>query len=386
MKTLSKVLFTTLMVIAVVCFLTPVVMPQSCDPDIPFSGVLPHPDNNSYEAKLVFQTTNTVVYEHMHCGINKVKPVDPCDPWVMTFYVYFSEQNNDQVLVKAPVWNWDTAMCQLVYYDVIYPANYVQGTYYDSVVMKVTMKPHERTDWLQRDTATKYVCEFPTRDTVLKYWWTDCMHERIVFEAIDSCEVPNSAICRIEWDKPLPVELLSFISTVSANNVTLNWTTSKEINNAGFYVERYTNGTWNELTFIQGKGNTTGDYAYTDKNVNSGAYSYRLKQVDFNGNFEYYELEGFVTVGTPEKFMLAQNYPNPFNPTTTIVYGVPNNGPVTLKIYDNSGKEVATLVNEPKTEGYYTITFSAPDLASGIYFYKLESGNYVATKKMVLMK
>ncbi|MBK6876532.1 MAG: T9SS type A sorting domain-containing protein [Ignavibacteria bacterium] len=123
-----------------------------------------------------------------------------------------------------------------------------------------------------------------------------------------------------------------------------------------------------------------------DRNLNSGAYSYRLKQVDFNGNFEYFELNGVATIGVPENFSLAQNYPNPFNPSTTIVYGVPENGPVTLKIYDNLGREVSTLVNESKTAGFYTATFSAAELSSGVYFYKLESGKFVSVKRMVLMK
>ena len=88
----------------------------------------------------------------------------------------------------------------------------------------------------------------------------------------------------------------------------------------------------------------------------------------------------------PKKFELAQNYPNPFNPTTIIKYDIPALSFVTLKVYDVLGKEVGTLVNEEKPIGSYEVDFNATTLQSGIYFYKLQVGSFVETKKMVLMK
>ncbi|MEI7812546.1 MAG: T9SS type A sorting domain-containing protein [Ignavibacteria bacterium] len=88
----------------------------------------------------------------------------------------------------------------------------------------------------------------------------------------------------------------------------------------------------------------------------------------------------------PDRFELNQNYPNPFNPTTTISYSIPSNEKVSLKIFNLTGKEIAALVNEEKVAGTYKVTFDAGRLSSGVYFYKIIAGNYVSTKKLVLMK
>jgi hypothetical protein len=89
---------------------------------------------------------------------------------------------------------------------------------------------------------------------------------------------------------------------------------------------------------------------------------------------------------TPIRYNLSQNYPNPFNPTTTINYTVPKNGFVTIKVYDILGNEVTTLVNEDKSVGNYSVQFNSSNLASGVYFYNMHAGNYVETKKLILMK
>ena len=85
-------------------------------------------------------------------------------------------------------------------------------------------------------------------------------------------------------------------------------------------------------------------------------------------------------------YELSSNFPNPFNPATTIKYQIPNAGFVTLKVYDVLGNEVATLVNERKEKGRYQITFDASVLSSGVYIYQIRSGNFIDTKKMILMK
>ncbi|NWG27485.1 MAG: T9SS type A sorting domain-containing protein [Ignavibacteriaceae bacterium] len=91
-------------------------------------------------------------------------------------------------------------------------------------------------------------------------------------------------------------------------------------------------------------------------------------------------------VETVIEYSLSQNYPNPFNPTTTINYSIKTTGLVTLKVYDMLGVEVASLVNENQEAGNYSVTFNASELPSGIYFYTLTSGNFIVTKKLILLR
>jgi hypothetical protein len=88
----------------------------------------------------------------------------------------------------------------------------------------------------------------------------------------------------------------------------------------------------------------------------------------------------------PEEFSLHQNYPNPFNPSTTIRYGLPRASQVTLTVYNALGQQVARLVNEQQPAGYHDAVFNANELASGVYFYKLQAGDFVQTKKLLLLK
>ncbi|MBP9192086.1 MAG: T9SS type A sorting domain-containing protein [Ignavibacteria bacterium] len=181
----------------------------------------------------------------------------------------------------------------------------------------------------------------------------------------------------------------SFVSVVNGSNVTLSWTTTSEKNNFGFEIERRAvNSQWITAGTVQGNGTTITpvNYSFTDRGLSSGVYDYRLKQTDFNGNFKYYSLNSEVIVGIPINFSLSQNYPNPFNPSTKINYDLPFDGKVTLKIFDISGREVSTLINEFKTAGYYTIDFKADNLSSGIYLYKLTSNSQVLTRKMLIVK
>jgi hypothetical protein len=192
---------------------------------------------------------------------------------------------------------------------------------------------------------------------------------------------------------PLPVELVSFSSSVSEREVKLNWTTAYEINNSGFEIQKMIfNGLksdeWIYSGYIKGKGttNTMTNYTFNDKKLNTGKYKYRLKQIDNNGNFEYHNLAETIVIGNPDKYKLLQNYPNPFNSVTKIEYSIQKTGFVTLKIYDISGKEVKTLVNTNQEAGYYEISFDAYSLSSGVYFYRITANNFVETKKMLLLK
>jgi hypothetical protein len=97
-------------------------------------------------------------------------------------------------------------------------------------------------------------------------------------------------------------------------------------------------------------------------------------------------VENFTDGGIPTEFTLYNNYPNPFNPSTTIRYSIPSQGFVSLKIYDVLGKEVASLINTEQPAGFYEVRFDAAELSSGIYFYQLETGSFIQSKKMLLMK
>jgi hypothetical protein len=194
----------------------------------------------------------------------------------------------------------------------------------------------------------------------------------------------------------LPVELNSFTSSVTGNNVGLVWSTASETNNRGFEIERkvlsgqssISNSEFQTIGFLEGKGTTTNatNYSFVDKGLDPGVYNYRIKQIDFDGSFEYYELSSEVTIESPMDFSLNQNYPNPFNPSTVIKFSIPNKGNVTLKVYDIIGNEVAALVNENKDVGVFEVRFNGEGLSSGIYLYQLRAANFVETRKMTLIK
>jgi hypothetical protein len=196
------------------------------------------------------------------------------------------------------------------------------------------------------------------------------------------------SILRFDPHGFVPVELISFTSTVSGNNVLLKWSTATELNNQGFDIERkIVSSDWEKIGFIAGSGTTTESrtYSFTDENLNTGAYNYRLKQLDYDGTFEYSnEIQAEVSV--PFDFKLEQNYPNPFNPSTTIRYSVLQNSLVTVKVFNIIGQEVAELVNEIKSPGKYEINFEANELSSGIYLVKMQADNFSSTMKMTLLK
>jgi|GEM_PF-1654791 len=197
--------------------------------------------------------------------------------------------------------------------------------------------------------------------------------------------------------KVIPVELTTFTASVTGNDVQLNWSTATELNNSGFEIHKLDpplnhlpggeQKRWVKIGFAPGHGTTTEQqhYSFADESVSSGKYKYRLKQIDYDGTFEYSDIVE-VEVGPPTKFSLEQNYPNPFNPSTSIQYTVSKRQFVTLKVYDVLGNEIATLVNEEKAAGNYAVEFDGSTLTSGIYFYKLQAGIFIETKKMLMLK
>ena len=204
--------------------------------------------------------------------------------------------------------------------------------------------------------------------------------------ANDGCSEPYAdleayAPVQISGQAPLPIQLSLFKATTLVNNgVTLTWTTVSETNNYGFNVQR--NGA--NIAFIQGHGTTVGQhtYSYTD-DPGPGKYLYRLQQVDLNGMAT---LSESILMDVAGKFTLNQNYPNPFNPSTQIAFSVTKEGPVSLRVYDVLGREVATLVNENRKPGQYTERFDGTRFASGLYMYVLRNSEGQLTCRMILSK
>lgn len=194
-------------------------------------------------------------------------------------------------------------------------------------------------------------------------------------------------------DIRVPVELISFVASVINGNVTLKWETATETNNSGFSIQKSKdNVKFTDVTFIKGKGTTTNQtsYSYTDKTALFGQYYYRLKQIDFDGSFQYSKsIE--VDLGTPKSFSLEQNYPNPFNPSTTIRFALPISAKVTIKLYNALGQEVTNVLSADLTAGIHETVFNASALSSGVYFYMIKAqgtngSNYTSTKRMILIK
>jgi len=190
----------------------------------------------------------------------------------------------------------------------------------------------------------------------------------------------------------LPVELNSFNALANGSQVNLAWTTATEVNNYGFEIERRQTSnvkseTWVKVGFVQAHGNSNSpqNYSFTDEPKGGKEFKYRLKQIDFNGAFEYSN-EVNVEIAVPVKTVLNQNFPNPFNPTTKISYTIPQRVNVKLRVYDMLAQQVAELVNGTQEEGRYEVIFDGSNLPSGVYFYKLEAGSYVEVKKLLLIK
>ncbi len=197
----------------------------------------------------------------------------------------------------------------------------------------------------------------------------------------------------VNWNSALPVELAAFTSSILRNEVTLNWITNSELNNKGFDIERSLSKTteWSKVGFVEGSGtiNQSSSYSFKDRNLSSNTYKYRLKQIDFNGGYKYFDLNSEVIIGIPHNFALMQNYPNPFNPATKINFELPSAGLVKLAVYDISGKEVYAVTNNYPA-GYYTQNINGSNLGSGVYFYKLSftgsEASFEKTMKMMLVK
>lgn len=188
----------------------------------------------------------------------------------------------------------------------------------------------------------------------------------------------------------VPVELTAFNASVNITSVYLEWTTGSELNNAKFEVERKNNinDLWEKIATIKGAGTaaSSNTYSFTDEGLTAGKYTYRLKQIDFDGSFEYSGEVSATIMVTPRSMVLYQNYPNPFNPSTVIEYYLPEAAKVNLLIFDALGNQKIAAVDTYQAAGKHSYEFNGKGLSSGLYFCKLTSGTDISIIKMIYLK
>ncbi|HOJ08882.1 MAG: FG-GAP-like repeat-containing protein [Ignavibacteriales bacterium] len=214
----------------------------------------------------------------------------------------------------------------------------------------------------------------------------------------------NSSYSNVAYvTAPIPIELVLFNCFTEGNKIILYWSTASETNNQGFEVERQAgnqhSGVWEKIGYVSGHGTTTEPrfYSFADENLSTGTYMYRLKQIDFDGSFEYSsEIE--ASIFSPKEFALNQNYPNPFNPNTRITFDLPVESAVTLQIFNSLGELIWQQEQSNLSAGSHSVTWDGKDnlgnsLTSGIYFLKMQAnvnssvnGDFYKSIKMMLLK
>jgi hypothetical protein len=206
-------------------------------------------------------------------------------------------------------------------------------------------------------------------------------------EAVDCTggECDGAGVCVLA----LPVELVRFGATVNGPSVTLDWQTLSETDNAGFSVEQEVGSDiFAEIGYVEGHG-TTGEpmeYSYPVSDLDPGLHRFRLKQIDYNGAFEYSSVvEAAVTV--PDQFLIEPAYPNPFNPTTTLRFAVAAEQHVEVTLVNVAGQSVRTLYSGTVAANeMQQLTVDADGLPSGTYLVHFEGNGVSATERIVLMK
>ena len=221
----------------------------------------------------------------------------------------------------------------------------------------------------------------------LFYWNFDRQPLSVQFDPSGNIVLKTATLTQVP---PLPVELLSFTAERKNNFVILKWNTATETNNKGFDIERFIpNATeWEKIGNVDGKGTTIVNqfYSFTDFVKVYGKYSYRIKQIDFDGTYNYSSEVTIYAGEIPGDYTLEQNYPNPFNPTTKIKIALPKTSEIKLSVYNTLGELLEIVAQAILPAGEYTFEFNGSDLPSGIYFYELKSGEVRLSNKMVLQK
>lgn len=218
-------------------------------------------------------------------------------------------------------------------------------------------------------------------------------YQVVIVDSITQYAAQSGGFYKLESENFIPVELASFTASVNNNQIILNWITASELNNRGFEIEQsFDNESFNNIDFVAGSGSTTEqrNYSYAITNASSGLQYYRLKQLDFDGSYEYspiIEIDGPL----PSEFVLNQNYPNPFNPSTTITFSLPVNSDVQLSLYNMLGQKITEITNANFQAGTHQVNFTAEGLSSGTYIYVIKAAgsngtNFNTVKKLTLMK
>lgn len=236
------------------------------------------------------------------------------------------------------------------------------------------------------NTADTYQIEFSGRSTQFKIDRLVFFHESVSENIATDVSIPESI------STTLPVELIEFRGLLNGSDIALAWTTASELNNAGFDIEfaHASDGTFSKIGFVAGSGTSTETtqyhYTHTPTSFDAQTLYYRLKQLDFDGTFEYSDV---VEINLPltSNATLHHAYPNPFNPSTTISFTLPAEGSVHLTVYNATGRVVQELINEVKPAGYHSEQFVAgEDLASGVYMYRLITPAQTLTGTVLLLK
>ena len=361
-------------------------------------GITPNPGGLGGQTSIAIDTSGGPFDGNIYllCSVDRDSNSDPAD-------VMFARSTNGGVSFSSPfrvnddvgtsAWQWfgtmsvaPTGRIDAVWLDTRdNPGSYNSALYYSySTDAGVTWSQNEKLSdsfnphvgWPQQDKMGDYFHMVSDSNGASLAWAATFNNEQDVYYSYIAPTI-------------VPVELISFSSSVEGNIVNLSWLTATELNNLGFEIERGSNETdWRTIGFIEGKGTTSEpqQYSYIDKltGIESTKLYYRLKQIDFDGSFEY---SNTIEVEiAPSVFSLSQNYPNPFNPNTTIKYSIPLSSNVVIKVFNVLGDEVTTLVDAQKQAGTYELTFNAENLSSGVYFYQLKAGTFIETKRMILIK
>ncbi|MDW7681979.1 MAG: FlgD immunoglobulin-like domain containing protein [bacterium] len=197
----------------------------------------------------------------------------------------------------------------------------------------------------------------------------------------------------LQGEAVIPVELAAFSAKTSGQTIKLNWTTISESNNFGFEIQRSEDKIlFVKRGFVEGNGTTTSpnSYQFTDSGLISHSYFYRLKQIDYDGGYQFSDVLE-VILQPPQNCVLAQNYPNPFNPETRIDYSIPHAGNVTIEIFDINGRLVRQLISQRQSAGFYQVNWHGKDqngrpVANGLYCYIFSFDNKRLSRKMILMR
>jgi len=273
--------------------------------------------------------------------------------------------------------NWKTAPA---------PVNYL---FSQQFVRRSTADPDSTYQWA----VTAYVNFELSGDKVITFYMVDDSLNNTDLRMFSKEATLGPGPSLILNESVIPVELSSFSADFINHMVVLNWSTATELNNEGFEIQKKScDSEFNSIDFVKGNGTTSEQhsYSFTDRNLNRGNYSYRLKQVDLDGSFHYSQTVE-VGVNLANEFALAQNFPNPFNPETKFYFSLNEDGYVTISIYNLLGQKIRTLLEAQMSSGMHGLIWDGLsdlgiEVPSGIYIARVEFNARSKAIKMQLLR